>query len=200
MLYPLYEYLIRRKLDAGLFPEELCFMLSEADLLADPGRVETVVGWYMEFPAIKRIIFHIASKDPAALEGVVPSLESLGDAVSVRLSMPSGEVTSGRGTPEILIVLGRSGREEITGAIAAIAREGVDPETITEETIESHLLYQVNPDFVIKTGGSHLTDFLIWQSVYSELFFTDVNWCRFRRLDLLRALRDYQSRVRRYGT
>lgn len=200
MLYPLYEYLIRRKLDAGLFPEELCFMLSEADLLADPGRVETVVGWCMEFPAIKRIIFHIASKDPAALEGGVPSLESLGDAVSVRLSMPSGDVTSGRGTPEILIVLGRSGREEITGAIAAIAREGVDPETITEETIESHLLYQVNPDFVIKTGGSHLTDFLIWQSVYSELFFTDVNWCRFRRLDLLRALRDYQSRVRRYGT
>lgn len=184
MLYPLYEYLIRRKLDAGLFPEELCFMLSEADLLADPGRVETVVGWCMEFPAIKRIIFHIASKDPAALEGVVPSLES----------------PDGRSTPEILIVLGRSGREEITEAIAAIAREGVDPETITEETIESHLLYQVNPDFVIKTGGSHLTDFMIWQSVYSELFFTDVNWCRFRRLDLLRALRDYQSRVRRYGT
>lgn len=200
MLYPLYEYLIRRKLDAGLFPEELCFMLSEADLLADPGRVETVVGWCMEFPAIKRIIFHIASKDPAALEGVVPSLESLDDAVSVHLSMPSGENTFGRGTPEILIVLGRSGREEITEAIAAIAREGVDPETITEETIESHLLYQVNPDFVIKTGGSHLTDFMIWQSVYSELFFTDVNWCRFRRLDLLRALRDYQSRVRRYGT
>lgn len=200
MLYPLYEYLIRRKLDAGLFPGELCFMLSEADLLADPGRVETVVGWCMEFPAIKRIIFHIASKDPAALEGVMPSLESLGDAVSVRLSMPSGEVISGAGMPEILIVLGRSGREEITGAIAAIAKEGIDPETITEETIESHLLYQVNPDFVIKTGGSHLTDFLIWQSVYSELFFTDVNWCRFRRLDLLRALRDYQSRVRRYGT
>lgn len=200
MLYPLYEYLIRRKLDAGLFPEELCFMLSEADLLAEPGRVETVVGWCMEFSAIKRIIFHISSKDPAALEGVVPSLESLDDAVSVHLSMPSGENTFGRGTPEILIVLGRSGREEITGAIAAIAREGVDPETITEETIESHLLYQVNPDFVIKTGGSHLTDFMIWQSVYSELFFTDVNWCRFRRLDLLRALRDYQSRVRRYGT
>ena len=43
MLYPLYEYLIRRKLDAGLFPRELCFMTSEADLLADPGRVETVV-------------------------------------------------------------------------------------------------------------------------------------------------------------
>lgn len=199
MLYPLYEYLIRRKLNAGLFPRELCFMTSEADLLADPGRVETVVRWCMEFPAIERIIFHIASKDPSSLEEKLPPLTSLGSVASVRLSMPSGDVSFGTGMPEILIVLGRSGREEITGAIVAIAKEGVDPATITEETIESHLLYQVNPDFVIKTGGSHLTDFLIWQSVYSELFFTDVNWCRFRRLDLLRALRDYQSRVRRYG-
>lgn len=199
MLYPLYEFLVRRKLAVDLFPKELCFMISEADFLADSRRVEMVAGWCVEFPTIKRIIFHIASKDPSALEGVMPSLQSLGTAVSVRMSMPSGEITFGAGTPEILIVLGRSGREEITGAIAAIAREGIDPETITEETIESHLLYQVNPDFVIKTGGSHLTDFLIWQSVYSELFFTDVNWCRFRRLDLLRALRDYQSRVRRYG-
>ncbi|MCZ0859749.1 undecaprenyl diphosphate synthase family protein [Methanocorpusculum sp. MG] len=200
MFYPLYEYLVRRKLDAGLFPKELCFMISEADLLADSGRVEMVVGWCMEFSAIRRIIVHIASRDPSALEGMMPSFRSLAGRASVRLSMPSGEVTFGAGAQEILIVLGRSGREEVTEAIAAIAREGVDPEMITEETIESHLLYQVNPDFVIKTGGSHLTDFLIWQSVYSELFFTDVNWCRFRRLDLLRALRDYQSRVRRYGT
>lgn len=199
MLYPLYEYLVRRKLAPDLFPKEICFMISEVDLLADPGRLEMIAGWCMEFSTIKRIIFHIASKDPAALEGKMPSLQSFGGSASVRLSMPSGETTFGSGTPEILIVLGRSGREEITEAIAAIAREGVDPETITEETIESHLLYQVNPDFVIKTGDSHLTDFLIWQSVYSELFFTDINWCRFRRLDLLRALRDYQSRVRRYG-
>jgi undecaprenyl diphosphate synthase len=53
---------------------------------------------------------------------------------------------------------------------------------------------------VIKTGGYHLTDFLIWQSVYSELFFSDVNWKLFRKIDFLRALRDYQARVRRFGT
>lgn len=200
MSYPLYEYLIQRKLNAELFPKELCFMTSEADIFSDPGRVETVLRWCMDFPEIKRIIFHVASKNPAALEAKMPQLQSLGTMASVRLSMPSGEISCGSGSPEILIVLGRSGREEIAGAIAAIAAEDIDPASITEETIESHLLYQVNPDFVIKTGGSHLTDFLIWQSVYSELFFTDINWCRFRRLDLLRALRDYQSRIRRYGT
>jgi undecaprenyl diphosphate synthase len=52
---------------------------------------------------------------------------------------------------------------------------------------------------VVKTGGSHLTDFLIWQSVYSELFFSDVNWRLFRKVDFLRALRDYQARKRRFG-
>jgi undecaprenyl diphosphate synthase len=118
----------------------------------------------------------------------------------VRLSTPSREINIGSGTPKILIVLGRNGREGIMTAIVAIAYEEIDPETITEETIEPHLLYQANPDFVIKTGDSHPTDFLIWQSVYSELFFTDVNWCRFRRLDLLRTLCNYQSRIRRYGT
>ncbi|MFA7199277.1 MAG: undecaprenyl diphosphate synthase family protein, partial [Methanoculleus sp.] len=52
---------------------------------------------------------------------------------------------------------------------------------------------------VIKTGGDHLTDFLIWQSVYSELFFLDVNWALLRKVDFLRALRDFQSRARRFG-
>ncbi|MBQ4597992.1 MAG: undecaprenyl diphosphate synthase family protein, partial [Methanocorpusculum sp.] len=82
---------------------------------------------------------------------------------------------------------------------ADIAASGISPDAVTEDTIEEHLLYQVTPDFVIKTGGNHLTDFLIWQSVYSELFFTDVNWDKFRYVDFLRALRDFQSRQRRFG-
>ena len=76
---------------------------------------------------------------------------------------------------------------------ARVIRNGV------EEIIEANLLYKVTPDFIIKTGGNHLTDFLIWQSVYSELFFCDVNWNRFRYVDFLRALRDFQSRQRRFG-
>jgi len=55
------------------------------------------------------------------------------------------------------------------------------------------------PDLVIKTGGQHLTDFLIWQSVYSEIFFSDVNWKFFRKVDFLRILRDFQARERRFG-
>lgn len=199
MIYLPYEYLIHRKLESGLLPREICFMLSDADVFPDPGKVETVAEWCLEFPTIERIMFHIASADPKTLEARVGTCARLHKVATVRLSTPSGDTVYGSGKPEVLLVLGRGGREEIAGAIAAIASEGIAPELITEATIESHLLYQVNPDFVIKTGGSHLTDFLIWQSVYSELFFTDINWNRFRQLDFLRALRDYQSRVRRYG-
>ncbi|KUK69365.1 MAG: Undecaprenyl pyrophosphate synthetase, partial [Methanocalculus sp. 52_23] len=105
---------------------------------------------------------------------------------------------SGEGLP-VLIVVGRSGREEIKESIRKIAEEGVDPCDLSEETIEAHLTFRSAPDLIIKTGGSYLTDFLIWQSVYSELFFLDVNWEFFRKTDLLRAIRDFQSRARRFG-
>jgi undecaprenyl diphosphate synthase len=80
-----------------------------------------------------------------------------------------------------------------------MAEEQVPPEEVTEEKVESYLTFKYTPDLVIKSGGDHLTDFLIWQSVYSELFFLDVNWDLFRRVDFLRALRDFQARKRRFG-
>ena len=97
------------------------------------------------------------------------------------------------------VAIGKSGREEIASCIREMARQGVTPEEVDEALIESHLTFKHTPDFVIKTGGDHLTDFLIWQSVYSELFFSDLNWSGMRRVDFLRALRDYQARVRRFG-
>jgi len=75
----------------------------------------------------------------------------------------------------------------------------VSPEEIDENVIESHLLFKLEPDLVIRAGGKRLTDFLIWQSVYSELYFTDVNWLDFRKVDFLRILRDFQKRQRRFG-
>jgi undecaprenyl diphosphate synthase len=52
---------------------------------------------------------------------------------------------------------------------------------------------------VIKTGAERLSDFMIWQSVYAELHFTDVNWRDFRKRDFLRAFKEYQERSRRFG-
>ncbi|WP_269850430.1 undecaprenyl diphosphate synthase family protein [Methanosarcina horonobensis] len=52
---------------------------------------------------------------------------------------------------------------------------------------------------MIRSGGQKLSDFLVWQSVYSELYFTDVNWNNVRKIDLMRVIRDFQKRQRRYG-
>ncbi len=73
------------------------------------------------------------------------------------------------------------------------------PEDIDETVIEKHLLIKYEPDLVIRSGGKRLADFLIWQSVYSEIYFTDVSWINLRKLDFLRAIRDYQQRQRRFG-
>jgi undecaprenyl diphosphate synthase len=80
-----------------------------------------------------------------------------------------------------------------------MAHDRVNPEKVDEQLLDSYLTFRYTPDMVIKSGGDHLTDFLIWQSVYSELFFSDVNWKYFRFVDFLRILRDYQSRIRRFG-
>ena len=82
---------------------------------------------------------------------------------------------------------------------AAVEAGDLDPDDIAEADIEERLIFPEEPDLVIKTGAERLSDFLIWQSVYSELYFTDVNWRDFRRRDFLRAVREYQERQRRFG-
>jgi undecaprenyl diphosphate synthase len=57
-----------------------------------------------------------------------------------------------------------------------------------------------DPDLIIRTSGENrLSGFLLWQSAYSELYFTDVNWPAFRKIDFLRAIRAFQQRKRRFG-
>ena len=106
------------------------------------------------------------------------------------------------------VALAYGGRAEIVDAtreIASKVRRGeLFPEDIDEATIEKHLytshLPQQEPDIVMRTSGeSRISNFLIWQSAYSELFFVDVYWPDFREIDLERAIRAYQNRKRRYG-
>ena len=100
------------------------------------------------------------------------------------------------------------GRTEIIDAVRTIAREVKEGkltlEGIDEKVIEGHLytahLPQSSPDLIIRTSGEiRLSNFLTWQGAYSELCFVDVHWPDFRRLDLLRAIRMYQRRLRRFG-
>ncbi|HIJ06854.1 MAG: Undecaprenyl pyrophosphate synthetase [Methanomicrobiales archaeon 53_19] len=196
MIHRLYEYLLMREITTP--PREICFMLTVFDLRSAPERINDVVRWAEAVPGIGMLTFHIDTDDLSCVTPFIEDLKAVSEHARLELHLKDEVFCSGEGLP-VLIVVGRSGREEITESIQKIADEGIDPCDLTEETIESHLTFRSSPDLIIKTGGSYLTDFLIWQSVYSELFFLDVNWEFFRKTDLLRAIRDFQSRARRFG-
>ncbi|MGA9840332.1 MAG: polyprenyl diphosphate synthase [Thermoplasmata archaeon] len=105
------------------------------------------------------------------------------------------------------VALAYGGRDEIVHAIRALAREvrdqGLDPDTIDSETVARHLYTKdlPDPDLIFRTSGEErISNFLLWQSAYSELYFSDVMWPGLTRLDFLRAIRAFQLRRRRYGT
>ena len=88
-------------------------------------------------------------------------------------------------------------KEVANGATAEQLIESVTVDAISENLYTSG---QPDPDLVIRTSGEQrLSGFLLWQSAYSEMWFTEAHWPAFRRVDFLRALRDYTLRDRRYG-
>lgn len=195
MIHWLYEIMLRNSL--AMFPRHLCFMISEQDMVDAPEKIVEVAAWCVEL-GIGGVTFHISSRDPEKIQVSLPFIRRIASLAQLRLHYPDHREEIGKG-PVVEVAIGKSGREEITECIREMAKEGIPPEKVTEDLIESRLTFRYVPDLVIKTGGQHLTDFLIWQSVYSELFFSDVNWRYFRKIDFLRALRDFQSRERRFG-
>jgi len=147
---------------------------------------------------IIRFSLHHGAVIPANIEQYMNNIRKISIIARLVIHVGDKEEVSGEGM-QVLIAIGMSGREEITRCIREMARKGIDADMVDEHLIESYLTFQYEPDLVIKTGGDHLTDFLIWQSVYSELFFSDVNWKSFRKVEFLRALRDYQLRTRTLG-
>lgn len=114
------------------------------------------------------------------------------------------------GSWQLTIALGYGGRQEVVDAcrslVADLVAEGTAPEElaarIDEAGVSAHL-YNADlpdPDLVIRTSGeARLSGFLLWQAAYAEYVFVDPFWPAFRRVDFLRALRDYARRERRFG-
>lgn len=104
------------------------------------------------------------------------------------------------------VAMAYGGRQEIVSAVREIARKvkngELEVDDISENTFSQHLYTgdTPDPDLILRTSGEvRMSNFLLWQLAYSELYFTDVFWPGFRRVDFLRAIRSYQQRVRRYG-
>ncbi len=104
------------------------------------------------------------------------------------------------------IALSYSGRWDLTEAARKIALEAqagrLDPQSITQETVSGFLSTagQPDPELLIRTSGElRISNFLMWQLAYSELYFTNKYWPDFRKDDLFEAVLDYQRRERRFG-
>jgi len=119
-------------------------------------------------------------------------------------------VSTGRPGVKVNVAVGYGGRQEIADAARELVEQLIDEgrtgadlvDGITVEGIGEHLYTsgQPDPDLVIRTSGEQrLSGFLLWQSAYSEIWFTEAYWPAFRRVDFLRALREYSARNRRFG-
>ena len=122
-------------------------------------------------------------------------------AVRTALSMAI-RATAGGQAMCLNLALNYGSRDEITRAVREIVREGVPADAIDQETIARHLYTsgQPDPDLVIRTSGElRLSNYLMWQCAYSELYFTPVAWPDFTPAHMAEALEEYSHRLRRFG-
>ncbi|MHC1592841.1 MAG: undecaprenyl diphosphate synthase family protein [Methermicoccaceae archaeon] len=215
-----YEWKLRRDVlsQPSRIPSYITLVLSEQDVLERSAKsIEKLVQWCSELPismlSVYIDVLDVADVRDTIVEKVALEVERTlkGSSHSVVvLKKLGGEVMKEEIStpqtpklPEVVFSVGFGGKSELVQAVRSVLEdvsEGeLEPEDIDEQQISSHLLLPHEPDLVIRSGGKRLADFLVWQSVYSEIYFTDVNWKSFRKVDFLRAVRDFQQRKRRFG-
>ncbi len=136
---------------------------------------------------------------------VIGDMSRIPEAVRVRLEECMRH-TAANGKMTMVIALSYSSRWELAQAMRRMAEEvragALSPSEITEETVEAHLLtrFMPDPDLLIRTGGEcRISNYLLWQCAYTELYFCDTYWPDFGEDEFRKAVADYQSRERRFG-
>ncbi|MFB6094121.1 MAG: undecaprenyl diphosphate synthase family protein [Halanaeroarchaeum sp.] len=199
----LYERYLALRLGAteGDLPAHVALVITERDLLEQGAyrTLERFLDWAFEYGA-ERVTVYVSVLDEAVVETLERELARLSAPRSVAIRGPGDQKPA---TDPVQVSLGLGGKHEFATAVRRIARDvragDLSPDAIDEAEIEDRLVFPADPDLVIKTGEERLSDFMIWQSVYSELYFTDVNWRDFREREYLRALLEYARRERRFG-
>ncbi len=112
--------------------------------------------------------------------------------------------TKGNSSKRVNFAMAYGGREEIIDAVQKIAQEAkegkIDPAKIDEKEIEHHLWLASSPDLILRTGGEQRTsNFLPWQSTYSELMFIEKFWPEIEKEDVIACIEEYGNRERRFG-
>jgi short-chain Z-isoprenyl diphosphate synthase len=185
-------------------PAVTCWLLSKENLERPDSELEP----YFEVLADLFAQLPHTAGDEGLRVGVIGSLDLLpADLRNAAEGMVERAPNGGR---RLTIALAYGGRQEIVDAcrdlVGKLAADGMSGEEIAERinayAIAEHLYTAdlPDPDLVIRTSGeSRLSGFLLWQAAYAEYSFVDVYWPAFRRVDFLRALRDFTRRERRFG-
>jgi short-chain Z-isoprenyl diphosphate synthase len=181
------------------------YLLSTENLQRDPDELSTLI------EIITDVVEEICAPANHWSVRTVGDLELIGEEPARRLRDAVASTTGNGSGFHVNLAVGYGGRKEIVDAVRALIGKELANGASGEQLIEavtadaiSENLYtsgQPDPDLVIRTSGEQrLSGFLLWQSAYSEMWFTEAYWPEFRRVDFLRALRDYTARHRRYGT
>ncbi len=179
----------------------MVLVITERDLLINQSYsiLEKFFKWAFEYGA-GIVSVYVSVLDSSIISTIDRELSLLQTPYEITICKPTD---FSRAETPIRIGIGLGGKYEFLEAVKSICNDvdigSLSPDQISKKIIEDRLVFPAEPDLIIKTGGERLSDFMIWQSVYSELYFTDINWRDFRKRDYLRALRDYSSRKRRFG-
>ncbi|MGD2295920.1 MAG: isoprenyl transferase [Candidatus Aminicenantes bacterium] len=150
---------------------------------------------------------YLQKEDKALVENrlrlkVIGQIEEIPEDVRAELKRVE-ELTKDNDRMTVVLALNYGGRAEIVDAVKRIlTADNIDPDSLDEEVFSSYLYTAdiPDPDLLIRTSGEQrISNFLLWEIAYSEIWITHVLWPDFRRLHLLKALVDYQRRERRFG-
>lgn len=164
-----------------------------------------------EVSALMTLLLRTIKKEVKGLHENNVKFNVIGDLEMLPTSTKNGlqegvTLTSKNTGLNLSLALNYGSRQEIIKAVQFLAREVRDgflkPEEIDEELFSSNLYTKVipDPDLMIRTSGeSRLSNFLLWQSAYTEIYMTNIYWPDFREEELMKAIKNYQNRERRYG-
>ena len=180
------------------------YLLSTENLRRDPAELAALI------EIITDVVEEICAPANRWSVRTVGDLELIGEEPARRLREAVLSTEAAAGSFHVNLAVGYGGRQEIVDAVRGLLGKKLADGATGDQLIEavtidaiSENLYtsgQPDPDLVIRTSGEQrLSGFLLWQSAYSEMWFTEAYWPEFRRVDFLRALRDYTARHRRYG-
>jgi undecaprenyl diphosphate synthase len=165
----------------------------------------------LEVQTLMKLLISSLKKEIKTLQENNIKLNAIGDLKALPIKVSNElkdviEITKNNTKSTLTLALSYGSREELINAVKQISikvkNNIISPEKIDESVINEHLYTQnlPNVDFLIRTGGEQrISNFLLWQIAYTELYFTNVFWPDFTKQHLYKAIINYQKRERRFG-